>query len=165
MSGRCWRGCGLLLPLMGLGFVVARFGLFLRQLTAQTSSPIETGALNLSSPLGISMVAAGLLAMALATVRFLRARDQTERGSFQPEAFAMIVVVVLTLLGGAALLIYLVLDNSGRIPAISCQAARTLRAPRRSGHTTPEEPHRTGDYWRAANTLRSVRSSCLPTVF
>lgn len=94
---------------MGLGFVVARFGLFLRQLTAQTSIPAETGALNLSSPLGILMVAAGLLAMALATVRFLRARDQIERGSFQPEAFAMIVVVVLTLLGGAALLIYLVL--------------------------------------------------------
>lgn len=97
------------IALMGLGFVVARFGLFLRQLTAQTSIPAETGALNLSSPLGILMVAAGLLAMALATVRFLRARDQIERGSFQPEAFAMIVVVVLTLLGGAALLIYLVL--------------------------------------------------------
>ena len=97
------------IALMGLGFVVARFGLFLRELTAQTIRPVEWGALNLSSPLGISMVAAGLLAMALATIRYLRARDQIERGSFQPEAFAQIVVVVLTLLGGAALLIYLVL--------------------------------------------------------
>src|ERR1700716_3940343 len=91
------------LALMGLGFVVARFGLFLRQLAAETRTP---GAA-ISTPLGVMLVAAGLLAMVLATARFFRARAQIERGSFEPEAFAEMVLVALTLAGGAGLIVYL----------------------------------------------------------
>jgi putative membrane protein len=95
------------LALMGLGFVVARFGLFLRQLAAETRSAADPGAA-ISTPLGVMLVAAGLLAMVLATVRFFRARAQIERGSFEPEAWAETVLVALTLAGGAGLIVYLV---------------------------------------------------------
>jgi putative membrane protein len=97
------------IALMGLGFVVARFGLFLRQLSVESGRTQEAEALGLSTPIGIAMVAAALLAMALATVRFFRARAQIERGSFEPEAFTELVIAVMTLAGGAGLIVYLLL--------------------------------------------------------
>ena len=97
------------IALMGLGFVVARFGLFLRQLTVQSGRTQEAEALGLSTPIGIAMVAAGLLAMALACIRFFRARAQIERGSFEPEAFAELVITGITLAGGVGLIVYMLL--------------------------------------------------------
>ena len=98
------------IALMGLGFVVARFGLFLREITAlgggsPSSEPPYSG------PIGIFLVAAGLLAVLISTVRFFQARRQIESGSFQPEAYPEIIVVVVTLLAGAALIGYLALTS------------------------------------------------------
>jgi uncharacterized membrane protein YidH (DUF202 family) len=53
------------------------------------------------------MVAAGLLAMVLATIRFFRARAQIERGSFEPEVFTELVITAMTLARGAGLIAYL----------------------------------------------------------
>ncbi|PZR88676.1 MAG: hypothetical protein DLM67_20160 [Candidatus Nephthysia bennettiae] len=97
------------IALMGLGFVVARFGLFLRQLTVESGRTGEAEALGLSTPIGVSMVAAGLLAMVLASIRFFRARAQIERGSFEPEVFTELVITAITLAGGAGLIVYLLL--------------------------------------------------------
>jgi putative membrane protein len=97
------------IALMGLGFVVARFGLFLRQLSVESGRTQEAEALGLSTPIGIAMVAAALLAMALAAIRFFRARAQIERGSFEPEAFTELVITAMTLAGGAGLIVYLLL--------------------------------------------------------
>ena len=98
------------IALMGLGFVVARFGLFLREISAMgggsaSSEPPYSG------PIGILLVAAGLLAVLISTVRFFQARRQIESGSFSPEAYPEVVVVVVTLLAGAALIGYLVLTS------------------------------------------------------
>jgi putative membrane protein len=95
------------IALMGLGFVVARFGLFLRQLTVESGRTGEAEALGLSTPIGVAMVAAGLLAMVLASIRFFRARAQIERGSFQPEVFTELVITAMTLAAGAGLIVYL----------------------------------------------------------
>jgi putative membrane protein len=95
---------------MGLGFVVARFGLFLRQLALESGLPVShEPSLSISRPLGLLLVAAGILAMVLSTVRYFRARSQIEAGRYEPEAFAEIVVVALTLIGGAGLIVYLLL--------------------------------------------------------
>ncbi len=94
--------------LMGLGFVVARFGLFLRQLAVESGRPVtDEPSLAISRPLGLLLVAGGILAMALSTVRFFRARSQIQAGRYEPEAFAEIAVVTLTLLGGVGLIAYL----------------------------------------------------------
>lgn len=95
--------------LMGLGFVVARFGLFLRQLAVEPGRSINEPLTGLSTPLGILLVTGGVLAMVLSTVRYFRARSQIEAGSFEPEAFPEIVIVCLTLLAGAGLIAYLLL--------------------------------------------------------
>jgi len=91
---------------MALGFVVARFGLFLKQiaLESHTPPPSETA---LSGFIGIALVVFGTFATILSEVRFLRARAQIDRGAFQPEIYAEVFVVAATLLGGLALCVYL----------------------------------------------------------
>jgi putative membrane protein len=94
------------IALMGLGFVVARFGLFLREISGlggATAGPESA----YSGPIGILLVAAGVVATIISTVRFFQARGQIEKGAFVPEAYPEIVVVILTLLAGGALVAYL----------------------------------------------------------
>lgn len=94
------------IALMGLGFVVARFGLFLREISA--TAGIQAGPESAySAPIGILLVASGIVAMVVSTVRFFQARRQIEQGAFVPEAYPEIVVVAVTLLAGGALVVYL----------------------------------------------------------
>jgi putative membrane protein len=95
------------LALMALGFVVARFGLFLRSLALQQgfASPAGTSA---SEAIGVLLVAAGVLVTAVSLRRFLRARTQIEEGRFVPELFGDVLLVAITLAAGVGLVVYLV---------------------------------------------------------
>jgi putative membrane protein len=95
--------------LMGLGFVVARFGLFLRQLALERVAPPEPG--HASAVIGAALVAASAVITAVSTARFFRARAEIERGRFVPEAFTEVLVVGVTVVAGLALLGYLVLTG------------------------------------------------------
>jgi putative membrane protein len=98
------------IAMMGLGFVVARFALFLRELAVQPGgAPVSTP--GLSTWIGIAMVFGGVLAGALGAYRYFRVRDQIERADFEPEAFVDIVVLTVTLLAGLALALYLALNS------------------------------------------------------
>lgn len=97
------------IALMGLGFVVARFGLFLREISAIGGHPVQSGP-SYSGPIGIVLVASGLLSVAISTIRFFQARDQIEKGRFVPEVFPEVAIVVVTVVAGAALIAYLALS-------------------------------------------------------
>lgn len=96
------------IALMGLGFVVARFGLFLREIAAQAGARVVPAS-GYSAPIGILLVGAGILTTVVSTVRFFRARAQIEAGRFEPEAFAELAIIAITLVAGAALIGYLAL--------------------------------------------------------
>jgi putative membrane protein len=95
--------------LMGLGFVVARFGLFLRQLAAEQAAPAEPT--RLAGVIGAALVGASVVITVLSTLRFFRARAQIERGRYEPEAFTEVLVVAVTVVAGVALLAYLVVTG------------------------------------------------------
>jgi putative membrane protein len=96
------------IALMGLGFVVARFGLFLRQLAAESGQAVTAEpTTSISGPLGLLLVGVGILSMTLGTVRYFRARAQIERGHYEAEIFAELTVAGLTVLGGLGLIAYL----------------------------------------------------------
>ena len=88
--------------MMGFGFVVARFGLFLRELSAaHISTPSnQTG---ISTRFGIALVLLGVLVNAASAVRYvylvrrLRAGDSLSR----PSALAIGLAAALSLIGGA----------------------------------------------------------------
>lgn len=98
------------IALMGLGFVVARFGLFLREIAAQSGHAVDSAS-GYSGPIGIVLVAAGLAATLVSTIRFFRTRSQIEAGRFVPESFPELTVIAVTLLAGAALIVYLALTG------------------------------------------------------
>src|SRR3979409_110908 len=98
------------IALIGLGFVVARFGLFLRAIT------IEQGRMAGGDPvwaevIGIVLVAAGGLASGLSVRRFRRARAQSEAGRFVPEILGDMCIVGVTLAVGLALIVYLLVSE------------------------------------------------------
>lgn len=98
------------LGLMGFGFVVARFGLFLREMAAAANRepPRSTG---LSFLVGTVLVALGVVAVLLAAWRhreFLRRIDRGE--SYQPARWSQgIVVAVILGIVGTVLVSYLLL--------------------------------------------------------
>jgi putative membrane protein len=73
-----WVRTGI--ALMAFGFAIARFGVFLRQVAAIGSVPLH-GSNSLGSAwVGAALVALGMVANLLATVRYGRVRAAIERG-------------------------------------------------------------------------------------
>ena len=103
-----WIRTGL--ALMGFGFVVARFGLFLRELTsAATAVPVRSTGFSLWT--GTTFVLLGVIVNAVSTLQYLRVirdlnegRDSTNR----PSALGVALAVCLSI-GGVAMAIYLVI--------------------------------------------------------
>jgi putative membrane protein len=97
------------LALMGLGFVVARFGIFLRSVDIQESRAV-TGTQG-SEVIGVALIAAGVLAAMVSLRRFLRARAQIEEGRFVPELFGDVFIAGVTFAVGLTLVVYLLLTR------------------------------------------------------
>ncbi|MDE1821955.1 MAG: DUF202 domain-containing protein [Euryarchaeota archaeon] len=94
------------ITIIGLGFVVARFGLFLRALrtgSAGTASPV-------SEWVGVALVLSGSLLMAVAWYRFRVVREDLVRGSYTPRGGLELILTVVLVSVGIALAIYLLVS-------------------------------------------------------
>lgn len=96
-----WIRTGL--ALMGFGFVVARFGLFLREL--QQVAHIELGGAHtfgFSLGSGIGLVLLGVFANAISVVRYRETIKRLNRGELantEPSLLATVTALLLSLLG------------------------------------------------------------------
>ena len=94
-----WIRTGL--AMMGFGFVVARFGLFLRELTAMRDVPPQTHS-GLSLSVGTTLVIFGVVVNILAAVKHWRDIRRLERGQTlqaKPWSLATMVAFLLAVLG------------------------------------------------------------------
>jgi putative membrane protein len=90
-----WIRTGL--ALMGVGFAVARFGLFLREFqTNQTRLPVQ--ATGLSEWSGIALVGAGVLVLLSATVRHVQLVRELGSGTWVPGKVSRNAVLLALLL-------------------------------------------------------------------
>lgn len=99
------------LALMGFGFVVARFGLFLREIAEVGHVPIQQRATGWSLWIGTALIVLGIAASLLASFEYFRFVQQSKRGeSYSPHTalLAMVVAVILGLLG-IVMAVYLIL--------------------------------------------------------
>ena len=87
--------------LVGLGFAVARFGVFLRRDGGGGWEPPAAEAL------GAVLVAAGALAAAAGLVRYLRARVQISRGAFAAEIWPEAALALVATALGVGVVVYL----------------------------------------------------------
>jgi putative membrane protein len=103
-----WLRTGL--GLMGVGFAVARFGLFLRELQA-TQSHAPAHATGLSVWSGVALVVLGVIVNVSAVLRHIQMVRRLSEGTWEPgkvstEAVALALVLAVI---GAAMAVYLVL--------------------------------------------------------
>jgi putative membrane protein len=94
-----WIRTGL--ELMGFGFVVARFGLFLKELgAAQTDIPVRSSGFSLGT--GTALVLVGVIVNAVATLQYVRLVRDLNAGrdvSGKPSATGISVALLLIAVG------------------------------------------------------------------
>jgi len=106
-----WMRTGL--AMMGFGFVVARFGLFLREIAAAGHVAVRHAPTGWSLWIGVGLITLGVAVSFLASSEYLRFVHMSQRGlSYMPRTalLAVVVAVVLGLLG-IVMAIYLVLSG------------------------------------------------------
>jgi putative membrane protein len=94
-----WIRTGL--SLMGFGFVVARFGLFLREL-ATTRPDLHVRASGFSTWTGTALIMIGVIINITASIRHVHVIDELRRGTdtlARPSYGAIAVAIVLAIIG------------------------------------------------------------------
>jgi len=89
-----WLRLGL--AFMGFGFVIARFGLFLREIAATTDKVVVRPDSGFSLPGGIVLIVAGIVITLLAGFRHRRYIRALDRGQFR-ETYGMIFSMGVTI--------------------------------------------------------------------
>ena len=104
-----WMRTGL--ALMGFGFVVARFGLFLREIAAAGHVAAGTHSTSWSLWIGIGLIALGVVVSLLASFEYYRFVRLSKQGRTYMPRTAMLAVVVGVILAvlGIVMALYLVL--------------------------------------------------------
>jgi putative membrane protein len=103
-----WIRTGL--GLMGIGFAVSRFGLFLRQMSASESRvPAHTTGLSVWA--GVAMVALGVIVNIGAALRHIRLVRELSAGTWMPGRVSRDAVILSLVLAavGMGIAVYLVL--------------------------------------------------------
>jgi putative membrane protein len=91
------------IALIGFGFAIARFGLFIRQLNfTLTQQPQEPAPHRFftSENLGISLVIFGIMTLVLAAWRYNQVFWQIEQGNYQPSRFTVWVMTGVVVIFG-----------------------------------------------------------------
>jgi putative membrane protein len=107
-----WLRTGL--TVMGLGFVVARFGLFLRLLALQPQAILDEHRSAASAILGVLFVTAGAVAVLIATVqhqRFIATLSRSDLPASYNRSFAIVLSAMVGILG-LLLAAYLVVSDT-----------------------------------------------------
>jgi putative membrane protein len=101
------------LALMGFGFVIARFGLFLREIAraSQVEVPPHPWLLGMSTGIGTALIVLGIVVLLLAVANHQRTVRRLLRGELPiPSAWSFSVILSLILAGlGMGMAIYLAL--------------------------------------------------------
>ncbi len=95
------------MALIGLGFVVARFGLFLKAFGGQggvagSTSPLSAG-------IGVGLVLIGVLVALLSLRRFRLLKRSIEAGRFELDVSVELIASGAVIVAGVALAVYLVI--------------------------------------------------------
>lgn len=97
---------------MGLGFIVARFSLFLREfaiITKNQTIPTNLPTQSSSTILGISMIGLGILLLIYSLVNYLKAQKAIEAGIYVSKHNIMYLATIGLIVFGVIVISYLVL--------------------------------------------------------
>lgn len=98
------------IALMGFGFVVVKFSLFVRQLALAVSGHTVIPARGFSGVIGMCLVAIGALTALIGYLRYRRIERQLLAHAFYPKSRLLLVLTV-GVIAGSLLLLYYLLPN------------------------------------------------------
>ncbi|QHS56856.1 DUF202 domain-containing protein [Mucilaginibacter sp. 14171R-50] len=98
------------IALMGFGFVVVKFSLFVRQLSLVVTGHNITPVKGFSGVIGVCLVAIGAVAAIIGYLRYRRVEKQLLNQAFHPES-GLLLTLTLAVIGGSLLLLYYLLPN------------------------------------------------------
>lgn len=98
------------IAIISLGFVVAKFGVWLRELSAQLAPHIQTYQTGASMPIGVVMMAFGGMLAVLAAWRYHVVNRAIEVGNVTADRGLAILVTVMVTLLCAAMIVYMLLN-------------------------------------------------------
>ena len=82
------------LALISLGFVVAKFGVWLNAMAHQNQSTSQMKSLEFSVPLGLAMMALGAILAGLSAWHFRTTSRAIEKGEFAPNTGLVVTVTI-----------------------------------------------------------------------
>jgi|SRR5690606_5613812 len=97
--------------IMAFGFVVVKFSLFVRQVALMLGNPADLPQYAYTAPIGILLVATGVLSLLFALFRYHRTAKQLDQGVYRHDSGLLYGLVGLMLLIGAVLIGYLLITT------------------------------------------------------
>jgi putative membrane protein len=97
------------IAVISLGFVIARFGVWLREFSGRMGAKGDIQSTGFSLVTGVAMMALGSVLTILAAWRYRAINRAIDRGEFQADRGLVIAVTVAVALLGAAMIAYLLL--------------------------------------------------------
>ena len=95
------------LAIISLGFVVARFSLWLREMAAQLAPQVQTYQTGASMPIGVTMMALGGVLTVLAAWRYHVVNRAIENGVVRADRGLIILVTVMVALLCVVMIVYM----------------------------------------------------------
>ncbi|HEY9836434.1 MAG TPA: DUF202 domain-containing protein, partial [Vampirovibrionales bacterium] len=104
--------------LIGFGFAIARFGLFLRELQASvTGKPDSVTAIAIDSQtLGVGLVIMGIIFIPLSVWRYNRVFQQIEFSAYRPSRWMVWLTAATVMIVGVLTIPFVLLRHSSREP-------------------------------------------------
>jgi len=96
------------IAMMGFGFVVVKFALFVKQISLVLNRPgIAPASKGYSSEIGIFLVVIGIIMAVYAYIRYRITEKQLIADEYKPSYLLAVLVTVLILVAGIALVVFL----------------------------------------------------------
>ncbi len=95
------------IALMGFGFVIVKFALFIRQISVALGEKSIIPPKGYSTMIGVIMVALGAIMATLAFIRYRNIEKQLSSNSFFPSQWLSVLVTLSIVIGSILLVLYL----------------------------------------------------------
>lgn len=95
------------IALMGLGFVIVKFALFIHQVSLALGDKVTPPGKVYSAIIGVTMVALGALMTTFAFIRYLNIEKQLNNNSYFPSKWLSVLVTLSIIIGAVLLVLYL----------------------------------------------------------
>jgi len=95
------------IAMMGFGFVIVKFALFLRQISYVLGEKVAPQGKGYSAIIGVTMVAFGALMSAFAYIRYRKIEKQLNNNTYFPSKWLSALVTLSIIIGSVLLVLYL----------------------------------------------------------